>query len=116
LAKRHKKHGQANIADAINDAKGGDFGALLGDRTEDWWSFVRERLDGGASQLMLRIEHDDSAFGSWYMWLEFEGDDQCSSIALTRILVPDYETKPDSALAIPDGYEHVPFFVYRWDA
>src|SRR5271156_4121090 len=50
VAKRHERHGQANIADAINEAKGNDFRSLLGDRTEDWWSFVRERLDLGASQ------------------------------------------------------------------
>lgn len=115
MRKRRQNHGQTNISDALNGAKRGDFEALLGDRTEDWWNFVQERVDLGASQLMLRIEHEDSAFGFWYMWLVFEGDDQGSSVALTRILIPDYETKPDSALAIPKGYEHVPFFMYRWE-
>jgi hypothetical protein len=116
MRKRHQNRSQANIADALDAAHRGDIEPLMRDRTEDWWNFVRERLDLGADQLMIRIENDDPAFGSWYLWLVFEVVDQHSGIALMRILIPDYEAKPDSALVIPQGYEQVPYFACRWES
>ena len=70
----------------------------------------------GANQLMLRIENEDPAFGPWYAWLVYEQADSGRSIPLMQILIPDYETKADSALAIPDGYEQVPYYAFRWDS
>lgn len=115
MLKRAKKGGRSgSFVNTLDAAEKGDFEPLLGDHTEDWWNFVRERLDLGAKQLMLRIESEDPAFGPWYSWLVYEEADGGSSIALTRIIIPDYETNADSALAVPDGYEQVPYYAFRW--
>jgi hypothetical protein len=116
MEKRSKKGGRSgSFVTTLDAAEKGDFEPLLGGHTQDWWNYVRERLDRGATRLMLRIENEDPAFGRWYAWLVYEGDDSGKSIALTNILIPDYETKADSALAIPDGYEQTPYFALRWD-
>ena len=86
----------------------------MGDRAEDWWEFVREHLELGTNQFTLRIEMEDPAFGPWYTWLVYEQADRGSSIAHTQLLIPDYATNPEAALAIPDGYEQVPYFAVRF--
>jgi hypothetical protein len=108
--------GDRSFTEALDAAQKGDFEPLLGDCAEDWREFVRERLEFGTSQFMLRIEVEDPAFGPWYTWLVYEQVDRGSSIALAQLLIPDYATKLEAALAIPDGYEQVPYFAVRFDS
>lgn len=117
MRKRARRGGGGrSFTEALDAAQKGDFEPLLGDCAEDWWEFVRERLELGTSQFMLRIEVEDPAFGPWYTWLVYEQVDRGSSIALTQLLIPDYATNPEAALAIPDGYEQVPYFAVRFDS
>jgi hypothetical protein len=117
MRKRTRRGGGGrSFTEALDAAQKGDFGPLLGDCAEDWWEFVRERLELGTSQFMLRIEVEDPAFGPWYTWLVYEQVDRGSSIALRQLLVPDYATNLEAALAIPDGYEQVPYFAVRFDS
>jgi len=46
----------------------------------------------------------------------YEQVDRDSSLALTQLLIPDPATNPAAALAIPDGYEQVPYFAVRFDS
>jgi hypothetical protein len=108
--------GDRSFTEALDAAQKGDFEPLLGDRAEDWWEFVREHVELGTNQFMLRIEVQDPAFGPWCTWLVYEQAERGSSIALTQFLIPDYTTKPEAALAIPDGYEQVPYFAVRFDS
>ena len=117
MRKRARRGGGGRrFAEAIAAAQEGDFEPLLGNCAEDWWEFVRERLELGANQFMLRIEMEDATFGPWYTWVVYEEVDRGSSIALTNLLIPDYATNPEAALAIPDGYEQVPYFAVRFDS
>lgn len=101
----------SGISQAIKAAREGDFTSLLGDDTESWWAFVRERLDLGADELMIRIDLEDASFGPWCLWLLFSVQELGSALALEGILVPDYENEPGAALATPEGREQVPYFV-----
>jgi hypothetical protein len=101
---------------ALDAAQKGDFEPLLGDCAEDWWEFVREHIELGMNQFMLRIEIEDPAFGPWYTWIVYKQVDRGSSIALAQLLIPDYASNPQAALAIPDGYEQVPYFAVRFDS
>ena len=117
MRKRARRGGGGrSLPEALGAAQKGDFEPLLGAYAEDWWEFVRERLELGTDQLMLRIEMEDPAFGPWYTWVVYEQVDRGSSIALTQLLIPDYATSPEAALAIPDGYEQVPYFAVRFDS
>jgi hypothetical protein len=118
MRKRTRRGGGGrSFTEALDAAQKGDFAPLLGDCAEDWWEFVRERLELGTSQFMLRIEVENPAFGPWYTWLVYEQVGRGSSIALTQlILIPDYATNLEAALAIPDGYEQVPYFAVRFDS
>jgi len=101
----------STVVDAINKAYRGDFAPLLRDCEEDWLGFVRERIDQGADQLMIRIEMTDEG-RAWYAWLLCEVVSERSGIAISRVMVPQSET--DAALAIPEGYEQVPYFAIQW--
>ena len=101
----------STVVDAINQAYGGDFAPLLRDCEEDWQTFVRERIDLGADQLMIRIEMTDEG-RPWYAWLVCEVVSERSAIAISQVMVPQSES--DAALAIPEGYEQVPYFAIRW--
>ena len=91
----------------------GDFG-FLEDETDAWFAFACEQLGFGASQLLLRIEGHDPSSGIEYFWLVFDAaDDHSIILPPSRIVIPDRENMPQPALAIPDGYEHVPCFEYR---
>ena len=115
MRKRARRGGGGrSFTKALDAAQKGDFEPLLGDCAEDWWEFVRERLELGTSQFMLRIEAQDPAYGPWYLWLVYEQVDRDSSLALTQLLIPDPATNPAAALAIPDGYEQVPYFAVRF--
>ena len=117
MRKRARRGGGGrSFTEAMDAAQKGDFGPLLGDCVEDWWEFVREHLELGTNQFMLRIEMEDPAFGPWYTWLVYEQVDRDSSLALTQLLIPDPATNPAAALAIPDGYEQVPYFAVRFDS
>jgi len=117
MRKRARRGGGGrSFTKALDAAQKGDFEPLLGDCAEDWWEFVREHLELGTNQFMLRIELQDPAFGPWYTWVVYEQVDRGSSIAFTQLLIPDYETSPEAALAIPDGYEQVPYFAVRFDS
>jgi hypothetical protein len=117
MRKRARRGGRGqSLTEAIAAAQEGHFEPLLGDCAEDWWEFVREHLELGTNQFMLRIAMEDPAFGRWYTWLEYEGVDRGSSIALANVLIPDYAANPEAALAIPDGYEQVPYFAVRFDS
>jgi hypothetical protein len=115
MRKRARRGGGGrSFTGALDAAQKGDLEPLLGDCAEDWREFVRERLELGTNQFMLRIEVEDRAFGPWYTWVVYERVDRGSSIALTQLLIPDYATSPEAALAIPDGYEQVPYFAVRF--
>ena len=101
----------AGIAQAVNAAHDGDFTTLLGEDAETWWIFVRERIDLGANELMLRIDLVDDDLGPWYMWLLFFVQEHGNALALDAILIPEYENDPKAALATPAGREQVPYFV-----
>jgi hypothetical protein len=117
MRKRARRGGGGrSFTEALDAAEKGDFEPLLGDCAEDWWEFVRERLELGTSQFMLRMEVRDQAFGPWYMWLVYEPVDRGGSIGLTQLFIPGYETNPEAALAIPDGCEQVPCFAVRFDS
>jgi hypothetical protein len=117
MRKRARRGGGGrSFTEALDAAQKGDYGPLWGDCAEDWWEFVREHLELGTGQFMLRIEMEDPAFGPWYTWLVCEQVDRGSSIALTQLLIPDYATNPEAALAIPDGYEQVPYCAVRFDS
>ena len=115
MRKRARRGGGGrSFTGALDAAQKGDLEPLLGDCAEDWREFVRERLELGTNQFMLRIEVEDRACGPWYTWVVYERVDRSSSIALTQLLIPDYATSPEAALAIPDGYEQVPYFAVRF--
>jgi hypothetical protein len=101
----------SNVVDAINEAYRGDFAPLLRDCEADWQTFIRERIDLGADQLMIRIEMTDEG-RPWCAWLVCEVVSERSGIAISQVMVPQSET--DAALAIPEGYEQVPYFGIRW--
>jgi hypothetical protein len=113
MRKRRRK-GEQSVESVLDAAKVGDFESLLGDESNAWWNFVVERLGLRVDQLMLRIEAEDPAIGSWYLWLVYEVDESDNSIALANILIPDYENRPESALTTPEGYEQVPYLACRW--
>ena len=99
------------VSQAIKAAQEGDFTSLFENDTESWWDFVRERLDLGADELMIRIDLEDHSFGPWYAWLLFSVQELGSALSLEGVLIPDYENEPDAALATPEGREQVPYFV-----
>lgn len=101
----------SGVSQAIKAAHEGDFESLFEDDTESWWAFVRERLDLGADELMLRIDLEDASLGRWYLWLLFSVQEYGTALALEEVLIPDYENEPDAALATPQGREQVPYFV-----
>jgi hypothetical protein len=116
MGKRARRGGGGrSFTEALGAAEKGDFEPLVGDCAEDWWEFVREHLQLGTDQFMLRIELEDPAFGPWYAWVVYEQVDRGSSIALTGLLIPDYTTNPEAALAIPRGYEQVPYFGVQFE-
>ena len=117
MRKRARRGGGGrSFTEAMDAAQKGDFGPLLGDCVEDWWEFVRERLELGTSQFMLRIEAQDPAYGPWYLWHVNEQVERDRSHARTQLVIPDPATNPAAALAIPDGYEQVPYFAVRFDS
>ena len=117
MRKRTRRGGGGrSFTEALGAAQKGNFEPLLGDCTEGWREFVRERLELGTNQFMLQVEVEDPTFGPWYTWLVYEQVDRGSSIALTQLLIPDYATNLKAALAIPDGYEQVPYFSVRFDS
>jgi hypothetical protein len=89
----------------------GDFTSLFENDTESWWTFVRERLDLGADELMIRIDLEDDSVGPWYLWLLFSVPEHGSALSLEGVLIPDDENEPDAALPTPEGREQVPYFV-----
>ena len=101
----------SEVSQAIKAAQEGDFSVLLQDDSQMWWAFVRERLDLGADELMLRIDLEDVALGPWCIWLVVSVQEQGGSVALEAIFVPDYENDHEAALAMPEGQEQVPYFV-----
>lgn len=101
----------SGVSQAIKAAQEGDFASLFENSAESWWVFVRERLDLGADELMIRVDLDDDSFGPWYMWLLFSVEEHGSALSLEGVLIPDYENKPNTALATPEGREQVPYFV-----
>lgn len=102
--------GDDDISEYIRAAGDGRFDALFGERTDQWWDFVRERTTLGADELMIRIDVLDSEFGEWSLWLLFNVGERGATLTLEEILIPDYENVPVSALAIPRGKEQVPYF------
>ena len=44
------------------------------------------------------------------MWLSFRVNERGTALSLEDVFVPDYENKPEAALAIPEGREQVPCF------
>jgi hypothetical protein len=101
----------SDVSQAIKAAQEGDFASLFENDADKWWVFVRERLDLGADELMIRIDLEDDSFGPWYVWLLFSAQNYGRAISFEGVLIPDYETEPDSALATPEGREQVPYFV-----
>ena len=101
----------SGVSGALKAAHEGDFSSLLESDTENWWAFVRERIDIGADELMIRIDLEDDSFGQWYLWLLFSVQEHGSTLALEGVLIPDYENEPGAALAIPKGREQTPYFV-----
>jgi len=99
------------VKDLLDAALHGDFSSLFGDDGEVWWSFVRDRAELGADQVMLRVDT-----GTWCCWLVYEVVDNRSGIAMTQMLIPDYEKRPETAMAIPAGYEQVPYLTIAQDA
>ena len=95
---------------ALQAALEGDIGLLLGDNADTWWSFVEERVMLGADQLMLRVDMEDESIGPWCIWVVLDVVDS-DDLTLGQIFMPDYENHPDTAMAIPDRYEQVPYFV-----
>ena len=62
MRKRARRGGGGrSFTEALDAAQKGDFEPLLGDRAEDWREFVREQLELGTNQFMLRIEIEDPA-------------------------------------------------------
>ena len=103
---------EVTVADLLDAAQRGDFGSLFGNDAEDWWSFVRERLELGADQLILRM--DDH---TWRLWVAYEVADSGRALAMVQMFIADYEKSPETrAVAIPEGYEEVPYFTLPVDA
>jgi len=101
----------SGVSRAIKAAPEGDFASLFENDADSWWAFVRERLDLGADELMIRIDLEDDSFGPWYVWLLFSVQEHGRTLSLESVLIPDYENEPDAALATPEGRERVLYFV-----
>jgi hypothetical protein len=101
----------SDVSEMIQAASEGNFEIIFGDDVEDWWSFVRERLNLGTDELMIRLDLEDPVFGKWSIWLVFSVEVHGRALAFEEILIPDYENEPESAQAIPLGREKVPYFV-----
>jgi len=108
----HKRFSVASdVSQAIRAAHEGDFAALLEDDAEKWWAFVKEQIDLGADELMLRIDLEDADIGQWFIWLRFTLQEHGRALALESVLIPDYENDPGAAQATPKGQEQVLYFV-----
>ena len=59
---------------------------------------------------MLRVDLNDDNFGPWCLWIILDVVDGSEELTLGQMLLPDYENKPHTAMAVPDGYEQVPYF------
>jgi hypothetical protein len=101
----------SDVSQAVKAAQEGGFASLFENDTENWWAFVRERLDLGAKKLMIRIDLEDASLTPWYLWLLFSAQEHGRALSLKGALVPDYENEPDAALETPKGREQVPYFV-----
>jgi hypothetical protein len=101
----------ADISHVLKAAREGDFDSLFGKDSEGWWDFVRERLDLGADELMIRLDLEDPDFGRWFLWLLFSVQENNRALVLEEVLIPDYEENPKAALQTPQGREQVPCFV-----
>ncbi|MGC1420097.1 MAG: hypothetical protein WA786_08265 [Acidimicrobiales bacterium] len=109
MAKRFTKAG--DISHVLKAALEGDFASLFEEHLDDWWDFVKERLDLGADELMIRLDLEDPDFGEWFLWLLFSVEEETQALALEEVFVPDYEENPKAALETPLGREQVPYFV-----
>jgi len=101
----------SDVTQLIRSASEGDFERLFGDGVSNWWSFVSERIDLGADELMIRLELEDTEFGEWWIWLVYGVEEHGRTLKFEELLIPDYENDPDSARSIPQGREQVPYFV-----
>jgi len=101
----------SDISQVLAAASDGNFDSIFGEESERWWDFVRERLDLGADELMIRLELEDPDFRRWFLWLLFRVEEDSRALALEEVLVPDYEAKPEAAIEIPQGREQVPYFI-----
>ena len=101
----------AEVSRAMQAAGEGDFASLFEGETDEWWAFVRERIDLGADELVIRIDFEDASFGPWCVWLSFSVQERGTALSLDDVFVPDYENHPEAALANPEGREQVPYFI-----
>jgi hypothetical protein len=109
------KGGPIGVKAFLDAARAGDFGLLLGNEADAWWNFVLEHIQLGTNQLMLRIEFQDPALGPWCFWFVYEVVDRSdNSIALLSFMHPSDENSPEPSLVVPEGYEQVPYYAYRW--
>lgn len=100
-----------DISQVLAAVREGNFDSIFGEESERWWEFVGDRLDLGADELMIRLDLEDPDFGRWFLWLVLSVDESSRALALEEVLIPDYETKPEAAIEIPQGREPVPYFV-----
>jgi hypothetical protein len=101
----------SDISQLIAAASDGNFNAIFGKESEEWWDFVIDRVNLGADELMIRLDLEDPDIGRWFLWLVFSVHENGQALALEEVLIPDYETEPESAIEIPLGREQVPYFV-----
>jgi hypothetical protein len=102
---------ESDISQVLRAASEGYFDSIFGKESEGWWDFVRERVDLGADELMIRLDLEEPDSGTWFLWLLFSVQENSLALTLEEFLIPDHETKPEAATEIPRGLEQVPYFV-----
>jgi hypothetical protein len=58
---------ESDISQVLSAASEGDFDSIFEKESEGWWDFVRERVDLGADELMIRLDLEDPDSGTWFL-------------------------------------------------
>jgi hypothetical protein len=58
---------EGDISQVLRASSEGNFDSIFGKESAGWWDFVRERVDLGADELMIRLDLEDPDSGTWFL-------------------------------------------------